>query len=91
MPQAKHIRNMPAVLLRQFRIFCTGEQLVSVAILALVDDPVAKRIHAGDKRLTAVEWKSGANVRAPEVVARFGAEVEMGSNWRRWGLDEVTE
>jgi len=68
---------MPAVLLKQFRMFYKGEQPVGVAVWALVDDLVAKRIDAGDKRLTAVEWKSGANMRVLDVVAPFGAEAEM--------------
>src|SRR4051794_13350514 len=68
---------MPAVLLRQFRIFYKGEQPVGVALWALADDLVAKRIDAGDRRLTAVEWKSGAAMRIVDVVAPFGGEAEM--------------
>ena len=68
---------MPAILLKQFRIFYKGEQPAGVAVWALVDELVAKRIDAGDKRLTAVEWKSGANMRILDVVAPFGAEAEM--------------
>jgi cytolysin-activating lysine-acyltransferase len=68
---------MPAILLRQFRIFYNGEQPVGVALWALVDDLAAKRIDAGDRRLTAVEWKSGAIMRIIELVAPFGGEAEM--------------
>jgi cytolysin-activating lysine-acyltransferase len=68
---------MPAILLRQFRIFYKGEQPVGVALWALADDLVAKRIDADDRRLTAVEWKSGANLRIVELVAPFGGEAEM--------------
>ena len=68
---------MPAILLRQFRLFYKGEQPVGVALWALADDLVAKRIDAGDKRLTAVEWKSGTNKRIVELVAPFGGEAEM--------------
>ncbi len=68
---------MPAILLRQFRIFYQGEQPVGVALWALADDLVAKRIDAGDNRLTAVEWKSGSNMRIIDVVAPFGGEAEM--------------
>jgi cytolysin-activating lysine-acyltransferase len=70
---------MPAILLRQFRIFYKGEQPVGVALWALADDLVAKRIDAGDRRLTAVEWKSGSNMRIVELVAPFGGEAEMRS------------
>src|SRR5437763_1406957 len=68
---------MPAILLRQFRIFYKGEQPVGVALWALADELVAKRIDAGDRRLTAVEWKSGAAMRIVDVVAPFGGEAEM--------------
>ncbi|MBI3699145.1 MAG: toxin-activating lysine-acyltransferase [Afipia sp.] len=68
---------MPAILLKQFRIFYKGEQPVGVAIWALVDDLVAKRIDANDKRLTAVEWKSGTNMRVIDIVAPFGGEHEI--------------
>ncbi len=68
---------MPAILLKQFRMFYNGEQPVGVAVWALADDIVAKRIDAGDKRLTAVERKSGSSVRIVDVVAPFGGEAEM--------------
>jgi cytolysin-activating lysine-acyltransferase len=68
---------MPALLLRQFRIFYKGEQPVGVALWALADELVAKRIDAGDTRLAAVEWKSGINMRIIDIVAPFGGEAEM--------------
>jgi cytolysin-activating lysine-acyltransferase len=68
---------MPAILLRQFRIFYQGDRPVGVAVWALADELVAKRIDAGDTRLTAVEWKSGALKRIVDIVAPFGAEAEM--------------
>jgi cytolysin-activating lysine-acyltransferase len=68
---------MPALLLRQFRVFYKGEQPVGVALWALVDKLVAKRIDAGDRRLTAAEWKSGTTMRIVDIVAPFGGEAEM--------------
>jgi cytolysin-activating lysine-acyltransferase len=68
---------MPAILLRQFRVFYKGEQPVGVALWALADDLVAKRIDDGDNRLSAVEWKSGSNMRIVELVAPFGGEAEI--------------
>ena len=38
---------------------------------------VAKRINAGDNRLTAVEWKSGTHLCIVDIVAPFGGEAEM--------------
>jgi cytolysin-activating lysine-acyltransferase len=58
--------------LKQFRLFYKGEQPIGAALRALADDIVAKRIDAGDVRLTAVEWKSGTNMRIVDVVAPFG-------------------
>lgn len=68
---------MPAILLRQFRIFYQGDRPVGVALWALADELVAKRIDAGDNRLTAVEWKSGGLRRIVDIVAPFGGEAEM--------------
>jgi cytolysin-activating lysine-acyltransferase len=68
---------MPAILLKQFRMFYNGEQPVGVALWAQVDDIVANRIDAGDVRLAAVEWKGGTNRRIVDVVAPFGGEAEM--------------
>lgn len=68
---------MPAILLRQFRIFYQGQQPVGVALWALVDDLVAKRIDVGDTRLSAAEWKCGSNMRIVELVAPFGGEREI--------------
>jgi cytolysin-activating lysine-acyltransferase len=68
---------MPAILLRQFRIFYKGEQPVGVALWALADDLVAKRIDAGDNRLSTAEWKSGSLLRIIDIVAPFGGEAEI--------------
>jgi cytolysin-activating lysine-acyltransferase len=68
---------MPALLLRQFRIFYKGEQPVGVALWALADDLVTKRIDANNKRLAAVEWKNGTNMRIIDIIAPFGGEAEM--------------
>lgn len=63
---------MPAILLQQFRIFYKGEQPVGVAFWAMTDEIVAKRIDAGDLRLTPAECK-----KIIDVVAPFGGEGEM--------------
>jgi cytolysin-activating lysine-acyltransferase len=38
---------------------------------------VTRRIDGGDNRLSAVEWKSGTNMRVVDVVAPFGGEAEI--------------
>nr|WP_283812230.1 toxin-activating lysine-acyltransferase [Bradyrhizobium stylosanthis] len=62
------------------RRFYKGEQPMGVVFWALADEIVAKRIDAGDVRLTPAEWKSGANRRIIDVVAPFGGEAEMQNN-----------
>ena len=42
---------------------------VRVVLCATADEIVAKRIDAGDKRLTRARWKSGADRRIVDVVA----------------------
>ncbi|TQF39244.1 hypothetical protein UNPF46_13875 [Bradyrhizobium sp. UNPF46] len=44
---------------------------------SLANEIVAKRINAGDMRLTPAEWKGGANRKIIDVVAPFGGEGEM--------------
>ena len=58
-------------------MFYKGEQPVGVALWAMANDLVARRIDEGEKRLAAVEWKGGPNMRIVELVAPFGAEAEM--------------
>jgi cytolysin-activating lysine-acyltransferase len=68
---------MPPILLQQFRLFYQGERPVGVVLWALVDDAVARRIDAGERRLSPAEWKCGTEKRIVEVVAPFGGEGEM--------------
>jgi cytolysin-activating lysine-acyltransferase len=72
------------------RIFYQGDRTVGVAVWALVDDLVAKRIDANDKRLTAVEWKSGTNLRIIDIVAPYGGEAEMRGQLRASEHPEMT-
>ena len=68
---------MPPVLLKQFRIYYSGERPVGVVLWALVDDAVERRLHAGEKRLAPAEWKCGTHRRIVEIIAPFGGEEEM--------------
>jgi hypothetical protein len=63
----------------QVHAICNDGRSVGLVLCALADDLVAKRIDAGDKRLAAVEWKSGINMRVIDIVALqslFEASVE---------------
>jgi cytolysin-activating lysine-acyltransferase len=68
---------MPPVLLKQFRIYYSGERPVGVVLWALVNAPVQQRLHAGEKRLSAAEWKCGPQREIVDVIAPFGGEEEM--------------
>jgi len=68
---------MPAIQLKQFRIFYRGDRPVGLALWAQVDDAIAKRLDSGDKRLAAAEWRCGPHQRIVEVVAPFGGEQEI--------------
>jgi hypothetical protein len=61
---------------------CNDDLSVGVGLWALSHDLVAKRIDAGNRRLAAVEWKSGSNMSIIDIVAPFGGEAEM---WERAG------
>jgi cytolysin-activating lysine-acyltransferase len=68
---------MPPVLLKQFRIYYSGERPVGVVLWALVNAPVQQRLRAGEKRLSAAEWKCGSQREIVDVIAPFGGEEEM--------------
>ena len=68
---------MPAIQLKQFRIFYRGDRPVGLALWAQVDDAIAKRLDSGDKRLAAAEWRCGPHRRIVEVMAPFGGEQEI--------------
>ncbi|TAN56255.1 MAG: toxin-activating lysine-acyltransferase, partial [Magnetospirillum sp.] len=50
---------MPALMLRQFRLWRTDTQPIAFASWACADDAVAARLEAGKRTLTAAEWQSG--------------------------------
>jgi cytolysin-activating lysine-acyltransferase len=68
---------MPAIMLKQFKLFYNGEQVVGLVLWAMVDSSVAARMDAGDNRLAVAEWKCGEEFRIVDVVAPFGGEDEM--------------
>ncbi len=68
---------MPPVLLKQFRIYYSGERPVGVVLWALVNAPVQQRLHAGEKRLSATEWKCGPQGEIVDIIAPFGGEEQM--------------
>ena len=63
---------MPAILLKQFRVFHKGSTPVACVIWAQVSDDIAERINAGQPRLKPNEWRSGSNAIILETIAPFG-------------------
>lgn len=63
---------MPAILLKQFRIFHRNEVPAACAIWAQVNEDVAARIRDGQPRLKVEEWRCGDIPVILEAIAPFG-------------------
>jgi cytolysin-activating lysine-acyltransferase len=70
---------MPALLLRQFKLFYDTERNIPVGcvLFAKVSDAVAARLDAGGRLATLDDWRSGDTVRVMATVAPFGGEVRL--------------
>jgi cytolysin-activating lysine-acyltransferase len=68
---------MPAILLRQFRLFYHQGKPAAAVIYARVSDEVAQRLEAGAPTLRPQDWKSGEKVRVVKVIAPFGGGEEF--------------
>jgi cytolysin-activating lysine-acyltransferase len=70
---------MPALLLRQFKLFYDTERNIPVGVVlfAKVSDAVAARLDAGGRLATLDDWRSGDTVRVMATVAPFGGEVRL--------------
>jgi hemolysin-activating ACP:hemolysin acyltransferase len=68
---------MPALLLRQFKLFYDTERNIPVGVVlfAKVSDAIAARLDAGGRLATLDDWRSGDTVRVMATVAPFGGEV----------------
>jgi cytolysin-activating lysine-acyltransferase len=70
---------MPALLLRQFKLFYDAERNIPVGVVlfAKVSDAVAARLDAGGRLATLDDWRSGAIVRVMTTIAPFGGDVRL--------------
>ncbi len=70
---------MPALLLRQFKLFNDTERNIPVGVVlfAKVSDAVAARLDAGGRLDKLDDWRSGETVRVMATVAPFGGEVRL--------------
>lgn len=71
---------MPAILLRQFRIYYQGEQPIGVALYARTSPPVAAKIDTGTFPITAEEWSSGRIIKIVKVISPFGGGDQFASD-----------
>ena len=63
---------MPALMLRQFRLWRNDTQPIAFATWACADDAVAARLEAGERTLTAAEWQSGERKVPVDLIAPYG-------------------
>jgi cytolysin-activating lysine-acyltransferase len=70
---------MPALLLRQFKLFYDTERNIPVGVVlfAKVSPAVAARLDAGGRLQTLDDWRSGETVRVMATIAPFGGEVKL--------------
>jgi cytolysin-activating lysine-acyltransferase len=63
---------MPAILLRQFRLFYHEGKPVAAVLYAFVSDEVERRIESGAPSMQPGDWKSGERAWIVQVIAPFG-------------------
>ena len=68
---------MPALLLRQFRVFPGKEQPIGLALWGKVSDEADARLQTGNVRMSPGDWNSGENYWLLELLAPFGHRNEM--------------
>ena len=68
---------MPAILLKQFRIFYKDETPVGLVLWARISDEVEARLTQPNARLQPKDWRSGHTLKIVEVVAPFGGAEEL--------------
>lgn len=63
---------LPALMLRQFRLWRSDTQPIAFAAWALASEEVAERINAGERALSPAEWRSGNLFTLVELIAPYG-------------------
>lgn len=63
---------LPALLLRQFRMFYEGEQPVALVLYAFLSAEAEAGLEAGAPGLQETDWRSGDRAWIVDVVAPFG-------------------
>lgn len=70
-------RLLPALSLKQFRLFTKGDRPVGFVTWALVSDEVAERLKTDKTPLKPSDWNSGEKALIIDLVAPFGGEEEI--------------
>lgn len=74
---------MPAILLRQFRLFYKDGRPVAAVLYALASEPMAERLREGVAPLEPDHWRSGEKIVVVRTIAPFGGGKQLAA--------EVTE
>ena len=70
---------MPAVLLRQFKMFYDADKPIPVGciLFAKISEAMKARLDAGARLQSLDDWRSGETVRIMLTVAPFGGDVKL--------------
>jgi len=65
-------RILPAILLKQFRMFSKGKMPIAFLTWAMVSDAVAERLNQSGGTPELKEWRTGKNLIIVDCVSPFG-------------------
>ena len=68
---------MPAIVLKQFKMFYKDKMPVGCILWGKVSDEVAARLEQPNFRLQVTDWQSGPNLKIINIIAPFGAKDEL--------------
>jgi len=74
---------LPPIMLQQFKLYSSGLVPVAFAAWGLFSEEVERRFLAGDRKLSAADWKSGDRAHLVHLVAPFGGEAAVIEDLKR--------
>lgn len=75
-------RFVPSLLHNQFRYYEINGSPIGFVNWAWIDDEIEQKYQTGKYELTLDEWKSGANLWFPEMIAPFGHARQIAKDLR---------
>lgn len=72
-----NLRVMPAIKLRQFRVFFAKEKLIGAVLWAHLSEAVENKLVAENYALAPEEWNCGDHIWIMDLIAPFGGEKAM--------------